>query len=569
MTKTGEVKILRSAEMHAAPTEPVDPILTEVVRNGLNSAADEMKIALQRTAFSPVIYEMIDFAAGLYDAKVRLLAQATALPCFLGTMGLAIEAALEAIGGPGELAEGDVVWSTDGYANGSHPQDAVVIVPVFFEGELIAYSTNKAHQLDIAAKAPYCTDTTDVFQEGVIFPAVKLYVGGERQEDLYRTLQANSRFPDALAGDVAAQVSSAHVGAAALLRLVERFGKSEFDGAVERMFEHGEQTVRRLIEELPDGRYEAECSLDSNGVEEGQVHFRVAAEIAGSNIAIDFTDSPSEQAGPMNCPWASTVSYARLFVQALLGGSELPNEGHFRPVEVRAKVGTMFCPEPPAPIYLYGWPPDCGFEGLIRAVAGAAPDRLPAGSGGDLCGFMFWGEDSEGKLQLIAADHVVGQGASARGDAGSPLIFLTGSGIRSSPIEVVEQSYDVLVLHNELATDSGGAGEHRGGLGVDIEYQLEFDCEMTNIVERQTTPPLGLMGGGPGRANKVMVHTPDGRSELSGKTTGFPLPKGTRIELHTGGGGGWGDPAERSEEALRADVAAGYVSEAAAAEWRS
>lgn len=256
-----------------------DPVTAEVVRQGLNAAADQMMVALRRTAFSPVIYEMIDFACALYDTDARMLAQARSLPSFLGTLGFCIEAAVKASGGEAELEPGDVLWSTDGYANGSHPQDAVIVVPVFCGNALVGYSVIKAHHLDIGAKEPYCTDTTDNFQEGVIFPGVKLYRAGELQRDLYRTILANSRLPQALSGDLNAQLAAARMGASSMVALIEKHGMERYERSVERMFDAGEATVRHYLEDVPDGRYLAKCALDSDGLTDDLVEFEVAVEI--------------------------------------------------------------------------------------------------------------------------------------------------------------------------------------------------------------------------------------------------------------------------------------------------
>ncbi len=541
-----------------------DPVTTEVIRQGLNAGADQMKVALRRAAFSPVIYEMIDFACGIYDTDVRMLAQARSLPSFLGTLGFCIEAAVKASGGEAQLEPGDVLWSTDGYANGSHPQDAVVVVPVFLDDTLVGYSVIKAHHLDIGAKEMYCTDTTDNFQEGVIFPGVKLYRSGVLQRDLYRTILANSRLPQALSGDLNAQLAAARMGASSLLTLIEKYGVEQYERSLERMFDAGEAIVRRYLEDVPDGRYIAKCALDSDGLTDDMVEFDVAVEIEGSDVVVDFSDSASEQAGPINCPLPTTVSTARMAILALLGGNEMPNEGHFRPIEVRARPGTLFFPRPPAPIFLYGWPSDQAVEGILQAISAVTPARARAASGGDLCGISLWGNRDDGSLWACAMDQPVGHGAKDGADGGSPLIIISCSGIRNSPAEVVEARYPVIVERCELAPDSGGAGRFRGGLGTDVEYRLLRDSYMTAIVERTKTPPEGLFGGGSGRPNRLEVRLPDGSVVSYSKVTRLALPAESVVAIQTGGGGGYGPAAERDREAVFDDVGEGYVSESEA-----
>src|SRR6266550_6005027 len=284
--------VYRAGKGVGASVVDADPITTEVIRNALNSAANQMKRALIRTSFSPVIYEVLDFAVAIYDRQIRMLAQAPSLPLFMGTMNFCIEAAVEAIGGEEALEPGDIILYNYPYGTGSHPQDAAVVMPIFLhDEELIGYSTIKGHWLDIGGKEPYSTDTVDVFQEGTIFPGVKLYSRGERVDDIYRMAIANSRVPKMVAGDINAEVVGVRTGAAALLRLVEKYGLETFQISVERMFDHGEQIVRAYFEKLPDGRYVGQGQMDNNGLDDNPVPFEVAVEVDGSTVRVDFTNS--------------------------------------------------------------------------------------------------------------------------------------------------------------------------------------------------------------------------------------------------------------------------------------
>jgi N-methylhydantoinase B len=558
--------------VHTMPTAPAaergaaNAVTTEVIRNGLQAAAEQMKLALCRTAFSPVIYEMIDFCCALYDDEVRLLAQGQAMPSWLGRMDFCIHSTVEAVGGRESLESGDVLFSTYGFDIGSHPQDAAVITPIFFEDELCAYAVVSAHQMDIGAKDIYCTDTTDNFQEGAIFPGVKLYRGGVRDEDMYRTVLANSRLPAALAGDISAEIIAGETGARGLVRLLEKYGRSVFRDATERIFDHGEQVVRSFLERIPDGHYVANGALDSNGVTDAMVPFEVSMEVSGSDVLVDFSRAPQQQAGPMNTPLPTTVSCARYTIMFLVGAGEreLVTEGHLRPIAVRTKPGTMFHPLPPAPIFLYGWPARHACDVIHRAVAGAMPAAVPAGNGGCLCGIIWWGRDPDGGFWGGGADHGVGQGGTRAADGGPPLMHISGSGIRYTPAEVIEARFPISVRRFELAPDSAGAGRRRGGLGLDVEYEFEADAFCTAIMERSKVPPWGLFAGESARPNLMRVRFPDGHAEEHGKATALPLPKGTVVELHTGGGGGYGPPADRDTEPILEDLREGYVTEHAA-----
>jgi N-methylhydantoinase B len=548
----------------ATGTVDADPITTEVIRHGLDAAADQMRIALRRTAFSPVIYEMTDFAAALYDRDVRLLAQAQALPLFLGTLSFCIETAVEKVGGADTLEPGDVIFSTYGYDIGSHQQDATIVVPAFFDDELVGYAAIKAHHMDIGAKEIYCTDTVDVFQEGAIFPSVRLYRRGELQHDMYRTILANSRLPHAFAGDLNAQVGAARVGLAGLDRLIAKHGLVTLREAAERMFDHGETVMRRFFETIPDGRYSASGVVDDNGIDDEQIEFEVAIEVSGSDVCLDFTGSPPEQAGPMNCPLATTVSAARIAIMTFAGGNESANEGHFRPIEVRTIPGTLFHPRPPAPIFMYAWPALQAVDVIHKALADALPSAVPAGNGGDLCCVMWWGKSEDGTFWGDGTDHYVGQGATAVRDGAPPLMHISCSGIRNTPIEVLEARRPLVTERFEYVEDSAGAGRFRGGLGVAIHYRVLTECYITSTFERTKLAPWGLHGGLAGVPNLVIIRRPDGSTEQYGKVTALRLEPGSVIELRTGAGGGFGPPSDRPIVAVRNDLLDGYISEAAA-----
>lgn len=547
-----------------AATAPVDPVTTEVIRYGLEAAADQMRVNLCRTAFSPGIYEISDFAAALYDRDVRLLAQARSMPSFLGTLGFCVESTVARVGGADSLREGDVLFSTYGYDTGSHQPDAAVVVPGFFRGELIGYAVVKAHNVDIGAKDPYCTDTIDIFQEGTIFPGVRVYSEGVRNEEMYRTILANSRAPAALAGDLIAQIGSARVGLRELNRLLDRFGPERFQESVERLFDHGERVVRTFLRGVPDGRFHASGAMDSNGVEPGRVPIDVRVEVEGDEICIDLSDSADQQKGPVNSPLASTIGYMRIAVATAAMATDSINEGTFRPIKVKTRSGSIFEPTPPAPIFLCGWSAIHAMELVHRALADALPEAIPAGSGADQCGVLVWGADEEGDFWMIGAAHQIGMGASARGDMTTPLMEIPISGLKSGSAEIHELSGHVVVEQLELAADSGGAGRFRGGLGLNARYRTRGEHRLMALTERTMSPAWGLNGGESARPNGLRLLMPDGTAREITKVTGIELPAGTVIEVSSGGGGGFGPPSERAPEAVHNDVREGYVTEAAA-----
>ena len=560
-----ELVVTRAGQSSSSPQRDADPITTEIIRHSLNSAANQMKQALIRTAFSPIIYEVLDFAVAIYDRQIRLLAQAPSLPIFMGTMSFCVEAAVAAIGGEDELEPGDIILYNDPYGTGSHPQDAALLMPVFSEETLIGYTTVKAHWLDIGAKDPYATDTVDVFQEGTIFPGVKLYSRGERRDDIYRTVLANSRMPREIEGDIKAEIASVRTGAEGLLRIVKRYGFETFQAAVERMFDHGEATVRSYFERIPGGRYVGQGQLDNNGVETVIVPFEVILEVEGSTVRIDYSKAPPIQRGPINCPLPSTVSSSRIAISMLAGGGEAPNEGHMRPIEIITRPGTLFHPQSPAPCFLGGWPTIQAIEVIYNAISKALPKAVTACSGGDICGLTLYGVKPDGNPWTDGSPHPVGQGGHHLGDGGT-MMHVSEAATRIPPTEVWESKNPIIMEKVELSQDSCGAGMHRGGLGIDFFFHALSDMQATTAIERTLKPPWGLAGGKEGRANDATLRYPDGSTKRVNKATRLAIPQGATLEYYTGGGGGYGEPALRSVEAVKQDLREGYISESYARE---
>jgi N-methylhydantoinase B len=542
-----------------------DPITTEVIRHSLHSAAEQMKQALIRTAFSPIIYDVLDFAVALYDHEKRLLSQAPGLPNFLGTMGFCVEAAVEAVGEE-TLEPGDVILYNYPYLSGSHQEDMSVVSPIFLEsGELVGYAAIKAHWLDIGAKDYYATDTVDYLQEGTVFPGVKLYRAGELNIDIQRMVVANSRVPKAVAGDLNAEVSGVHAGAAALVRIVERHGLAVFRAAVEEMYGRGEASVRSFIASIPDGRYVGHGEMDGDGVSDGTIPFEITVEVEGSDIRVDYRAAPDERPGPVNSPLPSTVSATRVAIAMLASAADPEgdghfHEGHFRPIEVLTRPGSLFHPLPPAPCFVYYLPDYQAIEVIFRALAAAVPEAVPAGSGGDVTTLIWWGKREEtGEVWSDGSGNPLGHGATAVDDGPSALMHYGEASTRTTPVEVWEAKNPWLFETLELRQDSCGAGRHRGGLGLNMFIEMLEDCYLTCAFERTANSPWGLMGGGEAAPNTGAIRYADGTRAPLTKVTALRVPKGATFELSTGGGGGYGPPAERPIEEIDSDVREGYI----------
>ena len=554
------IDIFQSKELKKNKKIKTDPITSEIIRNSLNSAAEQMKKALVRSAFSPIIYEVLDFASAIYDKNYCMLSQSPSLPGFMGTLSFCVEQAVKEVGGEENIFDGDIIIYNNPYGSGSHSQDAALVKPVFIENKLIGYTAIKAHWLDTGGKEPYSTDTVDVFQEGTIYPGLKLYKKGKLEEDIFKLIKANSRVPKAIEGDLNAQLNGIIAGANALKRIVNKFGYELFYASVLEIYEHGEKLVRKSLEKIPDGTYSGFGQMDSNGVDEGVVKFIISIEVKGSDLILDFTDAPDQQNGPINCPLPSTVSKARVAFSMMAGNGEQPNEGFFRPLIVKTKKGTMFNPVSPAPCFLNGWPGLQVIEVIYRILSEKLPEAFPASSGGCLAAAVWWGKrEKDGEPWADGAPHPVGQGGFYNGD-GVTSMHHNSAGTRISPTEIWESKNPWLINKIELAKDSCGAGEFRGGLGLDLEFEMIEETFITTVVERTKNPPWGIKDGKAGRANNVQVIKKNGDKFFMPKKSGYKLDKGDKIIFLTGGGGGYGNPEFRKIEKIEYDLKQEYLS---------
>ena len=554
------IRTFQSKINYSKSSEDVDPILVEIIRNSLNSAAEQMKRSLIRTAFSPIIYEVLDFASAIYDKNFCMLSQSPSLPGFMGTLSFCVEASVKEVGGEENLNEGDIILYNNPYGSGSHSQDAAIVMPVFInKNKLIGYTAIKAHWLDTGGKEPYSTDTVDVFQEGTIYPGLKLYKKGKLVEDVYKLIVANSRVPKAIIGDLNAQLNGVKAGARALQRIVNKYGFETFEQSVIKIYEYGEKLVRKTISKIPDGEYSGWGQMDSNGVDEGVVKFKIKINVNGSDLELDFSEAPVQQNGPINCPLPSTVSKARVAFSMMAGNGEQPNEGFFRPLVIKTKQGTMFDPVSPAPCFLNGWAGLQVIEIIYKILSEKIPNVFPASSGGCLAAAVWWGKrENNNEPWADGSPHPIGQGAFNGGD-GITSMHHNSAGTRISPTEIWESRNPWLVKKIELAKDSCGAGKYRGGLGLNLEFEMLEETYVTTVVERTNFPPWGVNNGKAGRSNNVILITKNGKLNVP-KKTGLKLNKGESIIFKTGGGGGYGDPIERSNKKILNDLKQEYIS---------
>lgn len=538
----------------------LDPVTIAVIRTYLLSASQQMRNVLVRASFNPVIYEMIDFSIGLYNDKAELLAESKAIPHFQGTLRFAIRNVVDYVG-EHNIVPGDVFFSTYPYWTGSHSQDAVVICPIFIDGAIFGYAGCKAHWMDIGANDIYGTSTTDIWQEGLQVFGARVRVAGRPNDDVIEIIRANSRLPHGAIGDLNAQIAACELGGRRLCELVAKYGAATVKACCNAILDHGEQVTRQAIRDMPDGEWTACGALDDNGITRDPVPITVTVRVKGDCLSIDTTGSADQQAGPMNAPFPATISFARLAVKRLLTPLSPANEGYFRPLEVIAPKGSIFNPNPPAPVFLYGYAPYVMGELVMEALAQALPRQAIARSGGNECALLFSGVSERDGGYFAGADiDGCGQGAGIDGDGESAVVAYYGGDSRNIPIEVTESKFPIRTLRYELRADSCGAGKQRGGLGVTKVWKALSDLSFITVVEQTKSPPKGLFGGENGAPDALVFNAGSERQSTTGKQSSAILPAGAELHLHTGGGGGWGRPAERDPAAVLDDVREGYIS---------
>lgn len=544
----------------------MDPVTQEIIRSGLTAVSEEMKLNLIRTAHSPLIYEVLDFAVGLFDARARTLSQASGLPLFLGNLAAAIIDGLESYG-PDGLVPGDVLISNDPYTTGTHLGDFSVYAPIFFDGRLVGFAASMAHLLDIGGKAPgggWFFDTTDVFQEGIRIRSLKLYRAGDLNQDVVSFLRQNSRFPEIILGDLSAQVAACRTGEKRFGDILSRFGEATF-AYVDEIMDQSERLTRARIQEIPDGEYEASAFLDDDGISRGvPVPLKVKVLVAGDTLTVDFSGMPPAARGPINSGRAAAVSIARVALVSLTAPSEQVNEGNFRPLKTVIPRGTIVSADEGAPVAAYGLPLLVLCDLIFRALSEALPEGVAAGHYGAISSIVLYGVHPETGKKYIHIEGIQGGwGGRPHEDGESAMTSLVNGDTRNVPAEVIEARLPMIVEKYALREGSCGPGRFRGGLGYErVHRLLKGEAQVNIFFERSQCPPWGLFEGGPGKTNCCLVRQSEAEESEKEvlKAVGLELAAGARIRLLTGGGGGYGDPLERRPEALERDLRLGYLS---------
>ncbi len=521
------------------------PATVEVVRNAFISGAEQMRRNLYRSAYSPVIYEAKDCSVGIYDAKGRLLGQAPGLPFFLGSLGGTLRAVIR-IKGYEVFREGDVWMVNDSSIAGSHLNDVTVFAPIFVDGVLRGFSAAKAHWNDIGAKrAGYVGDSVDIFQEGLRIGPTCIFRAGRLDKQIVDLIALNSRFPTALVGDLMAEISACRTGMERFRSIVRRFGWDQVEASLRAVFHQAEAEDRASVAEIPDGVYVADGYLDDDGVTSDPVYVKVTVTVEGDGMTVDLSGSNRQCVGSINSGLVQTRSAIEQGFKFLVNPHAPVSGGNFRNLRVIAPEGTCFNPSETAPCLHYGPHLMLALDLMIKALSEVIPERTAAGHVGDSWNVSIVGENEFG-LFLSGESLTGGWGAYEGGDGESALIHSAAGAYRNQPIESLENRYPFLMRRHALRDGSGGDGKWRGGLGIIREYELLAPCTVNLWFERSIQPSWGLFGGKDGAPPEVWVHRPGQPPTRMLKANGLKVEAGTRILVKTGGGGGWGNPAERA-----------------------
>ncbi|MPZ26445.1 MAG: hydantoinase B/oxoprolinase family protein [Micromonosporaceae bacterium] len=541
----------------------LDGARAEVVRCYLLSAAEEMRATLIRTSFNPVIYEVHDFGISLYDADLRLVAEATGLAFFLGANDFSLRKGVEYVGRE-NLHPGDVVLLNYPYWNAAHSYDATLFAPVFHTNEVVGFLCVRAHWMDLGAKDPgYVLDSTDVHQEGLLFPGTKVVSRGEPVREIHELIRFNSRMPEEVLGDLHAQIAALRTGERRLREILAKFGRSTVDAAVDWMVADGEARTRAALAALPQGSWTAVDWLDDDGITADPVRMQATVTIADGEFTVDFAGSAPAAAGPINMPFGATEAICKVVLKSLTSPDQPSNQGTVAPLRVRAEPGTLFHAVYPQPTFTL-WTGIVAVELVLKALAQGMPERLAASSGGDVPGFMMVGTHPDtGRLFAFSNNEPSGWGGTPHHDGMNAASHVSGSTGRATPIEVLESRTGMCVERWEIRTDSGGAGRHRGGCGLRRDIRFVTPGEFLTVIKKTRSRPWALAGGLEPEPNQLVIF-PGTDRERRVSTARTPVVPGDRVTVLTAGGGGHGGPAGRDPAAVRDDVAEGYVSPAAA-----
>jgi N-methylhydantoinase B len=542
-----------------------DPITFAVVKNAMDAIVDEVAYTVIRTARSEIVKDVMDYSAAICDARGEMVAQAKTIAQHLGAIPEAM-AAVQARWG-GQLAPGDAVVMNDPYLGGMHLPDIFMFLPVFQEEAILAWVVVICHHTDVGGRVPgsNAADSTEIYQEGLRLPPLKLFSAGAVNETLESIIALNVRVPDRVLGDLRAQYAACQVGAREILRLAARYGAAQFRAYLAELLDYAERMTRAEIATWPKGTFTFTDHIDSDGLSEAPVPLSVAVTVHDDHLTVDWSGSSPQVRAAINSTFSFTKSNTFLSVRCALRGDVPNNAGVFRCVHVSAPEGSVLNPRPPAPVAARALTGYRVMDAMFGALAQIVPDLIPAaGEGGNTV--VCLGGRHPDNSPFIMVDMISGCWGGRPDQDGIEAITNPSQNLSNTPVEVLERQHPVRVEEYALVPDSGGPGRFRGGLGLARSYRLLAEEAVLQLrADRLRYPPYGLAGGAPGGPSANWLGEGEARRALPGKVT-MTMRRGELLTHHQAGGGGHGAPWQRDPAAVAADVWNDKVSAAAARE---
>jgi len=559
-----EAAVTKKAARPKRAKKKLDAVTLEVIRNALPAIANEMAADLQRTSYNMMIYEVRDFCTSLVNTKGELISQNVGgVSHFVADLGVIITDAMKRYGAKG-FAEGDVVITNHQAVAGQHLNNIVIYMPCFYKGELLLFAMVRAHWIDVGGMStgfgagPHVADP---WQEGLQLDQLKIYERGKLNETLYRVLKDNIRFPESSLGDMKSQMAACRLAVRRMKELFDKYGKDTILSAIAQIFDEAERKCRNVVEKLKDGVYEAAAAIDDDSVKRGEpVPINAKVTIDRGAMTIDLSGCSGERKASIN---SRTYAAARVAYKALTGPLEPVNEGSFRALKVIIPEGNIMMARYPAPMSGWSLIVPTVVDTIIKALGTAMRDRVPAGHHGLLGGsVVFFGVHPKTNRRFVVQSiEGGGWGGRPTEDGVSGTVSVCQGDVRNASIEGIELKCPVLVESRALRTDSGGAGKHRGGLGLDtcvrnlVDGRWNFDHP-----RREQCPPWGIWDGKNGTTGDFLLRLPGENEFRSMDAIHYPTPVDSQVIVRTGAGGGWGDPLERDPSLVRADVIEQLVS---------
>jgi N-methylhydantoinase B len=546
----------------------LDAVTLEVIRNALPAVANEMAADLQRTSYNMMIYEVRDFCTALVDPRGQLISQNVGgVSHFVADLGVVIVDGMNRYGEKG-FKPGDVIITNHQAVAGQHLNNIVIYTPYFYRGELLMFAMVRAHWIDVGGTSTGFgagPQVADPWLEGLQLDQLKIYREGQLDDTLYRVIKDNIRFPESSLGDMKSQMAACRLATRRMDELFDKYGRDTTLAAIARIFEETERKCRNVVAKLPDGVYEATASIDDDGVRKGEpVPIHVKITVNGSSMTIDLSGCSSERTAGIN---SRTLAGARVAYKALTGPLDPVNEGSFRALEVIIPEGNIMMARFPAP--MSGWSAivPTVVDAIVAALAKAMPDKVPAGHHGLLGGaVVFFGmHPKTGRRFVVQSIEGGGWGGRPFEDGESATVSVCQGDVRNGSIEGIELKCPVLVESRALRQDSCGAGQFRGGLGIDMRVRNLVDGHWNfEQTKRSQCPPWGLWGGGAGEPGGYLLRLPEETDFQPTAGARIPVSVGASAIVRTGGGGGWGDPLERDAGKVAEDVREEMISREAA-----